>query len=150
MTMVAPENKQEIILKQDQVDTNMQQQKVDAKLEQQQQESKTKNLEEDEKPFYSVEEQKRIIINYDKNRAAAEMYKLDSKNLTKQFSAEQIEAWVKAIPELESIQAVREDSEVAELLDGYLAKCQEMLNGDGNNSSEPLASDKKLKGLRKS
>jgi hypothetical protein len=73
MTAVAPENKQETILKQDQVDTNLHQQKVDTDFSQQQgQEKIQKTLEDDEnfKAFREGRKKDRLEREAAERRAA--------------------------------------------------------------------------------
>lgn len=73
MTVVPPESKQENILKQEQVDTNVQQQKVDTNLSQPQgQEKQQKNLEDDEnfKAFREGRKKDRLEREAAERRAA--------------------------------------------------------------------------------
>ena len=74
MTVIAPENKQDNILKQEQADTNIQQPKVDTKLDQptQGQEKQVKNLEEDEnfKAFREGRKKDRLEREAAERRAA--------------------------------------------------------------------------------
>ncbi len=54
------------------------------------------NLEDDEKEFYNPEDPKKVIVDYDKSKDAANMYRLDKKDL-KNITKEQIENWQKEV-----------------------------------------------------
>jgi hypothetical protein len=99
------------------------------------------NLEEEETPFYLKDNPEKIVVTFDKNKTAMEMYKLDKKVL-KPFAASQYEDWqskTKSLPDIFDRYA-KSQEDISELVDRYTLRMQEEIaNMEAKGDTTPLA-----------
>ncbi len=113
------------------------------------------NLEEGETPYYDIDNPEKIIVSFDKNATAMEMYKLEHKALKLPFSKQQFEDYassVKPLPELLRQRHTQEDQSVlvSKLMDRLKEEIENAMAGEdlddqGNKASISKAKLEKLK-----
>lgn len=94
------------------------------------------NLEEGETEFYNLENPEKIVVNYNPDAAAADMYKLDKKQM-KPFSSSEIDRWSEGIKPLTEVFSFKpQDEYITELLEKYMERIQDTLNDASAHAEE--------------
>lgn len=94
------------------------------------------NLEEAETEFYNPESPEKIIVNYNPNASAADMYKLDKKT-TKAFSKSQVQQWQEVIKPLTEVFTFKpQDEETTLLIDKFMERIQNEIVDNAAHSSD--------------
>ena len=116
------------------------------------------NLEDGETPFYDSETPEKVVVNYDPDADPAMKYKLEHKALKSvPEEVEELKKDIKPLNEIFKFNKTKE--ELAELLECYMNKIQEEIEGDDENSNSteetndteeaPKQTIKKLDALKK-